>query len=131
MKKLFFLFFLISCSFSYAQETSTIHGKILDGELFGEPLLMATVFIKNTNITTHTNFRGNFEFNDLTPGTYEIIVKFLGYKTIALPITLKAGENIEVFESLYAKNLALPSATEVTSVAHKFSVVSNIASQKQ
>lgn len=131
MKKIIFLILLSINVLSYGQETSSLHGKILDGELFNEPLLMATVSIKNTNIATHTNFRGNFEFNALTPGTYEIVVQFLGYKTIELPITLKAGENIELLESLYAKTLALPSATNVTNVANELREVPKIASQKR
>ena len=65
MKHVFFLFTLMICSLSFGQESSSIQGDILDGELFNEPLLMATVSIKNTTLSTHTNFRGNFEFVDL------------------------------------------------------------------
>ena len=116
MKKAFFLFLLIICFFSYGQETGTIQGKILDGELFNEPLLMATVSIKNTDSSTHTNFRGNFEFNDLIPGHYDIIVQFLGYEVIELPVNLEARESIEILETLHAKTLALPSTADVTNV---------------
>lgn len=116
MKKAFFLFFLVIYSFSYGQETSVIQGKILDGELFNEPLLMATVSIKNTTVSTHTNFRGNFEFNDITPGSYKILVQFLGYDSIELPITVRSGENVEILETLHARSLALPATSDVTSV---------------
>ena len=105
MKKVIFLFFIVVASFSFGQETSTIQGQILDGELFNEPLLMATVTIKNTSISTHTNFRGNFEFDDLTPGSYKILVQFLGYEAVELPVTVASGETKNIQASLNAKTM--------------------------
>jgi hypothetical protein len=105
MNKIFFLVTVLICSFSYGQETSSIRGKILDGELFNEPLLMANVSIENTSLSTHTNFNGNFEFDHLTPGSYTIVVQFLGYETIELPVTVALGEESAVLASLKSKSL--------------------------
>jgi len=113
MKKVFFLFTLIICSFSFGQETSSIQGNILDSELFNEPLLMATVTIENTSISTHTNFRGNFKFDDITPGAYNIVVQFLGYETIELPVVVTSGETTNIQASLKAKTLSLIGLTVV------------------
>lgn len=107
MKQLFFLITLMICSLSFGQENSSLQGNILDGELFNEPLLMATVSIENTTLSTHTNFHGKFEFDNLTPGTYNIIVQFLGYETIKLPVTITSGETINVQASLQSKTLSL------------------------
>jgi len=107
MKQVFFLFTLMICSFSFGQETSSIQGNILDGELFNEPLLMAAVSIENTSLSTYTNFHGKFEFDNLTPGAYNIIVQFLGYDTINLPVTITSGETINVEASLQSKTLNL------------------------
>lgn len=111
MKQVFFIFTLMICSFSFGQETSSIQGNILDGELFNEPLLMATVSIKNTSLSTHTNFRGNFEFQNLTPGTYNLIVQFLGYETIELPIVVSIGETRNIQASLKAKTFNIIGST--------------------
>tara|TARA_R110000782_G_scaffold20247_1_gene54873 strand:- start:856 stop:1212 length:357 start_codon:yes stop_codon:yes gene_type:complete len=107
MKQVFFLFTLMICSLSFGQENSSLQGNILDGELFNEPLLMATVSIENTALSTLTNFHGKFEFNNLTPGAYNIIVQFLGYETIKLPVTIATGETTIVQASLQAKTLSL------------------------
>lgn len=118
MKKFTFLLLLMLCAFSFGQETGTIQGKILDGELFNEPLLMATVSIKNTTLSTQTNFRGNFEFNDLTPGSYEVLVQFLGYEAIEIPVKILAGEREVILETLRAKTLALPSTADVSNAGN-------------
>lgn len=131
MKKTFVLFILTICSFSYAQETSTVKGQILDGELFNEPLLMASVSLKNTAITTHTNFRGNFEFNDIVPGSYEIIVQFLGYDAVELPITVTSGENVEILQTLHAKIFSLPSTAELTTIENESDNTTLKSSQKR
>ncbi|WP_339653039.1 carboxypeptidase-like regulatory domain-containing protein [uncultured Maribacter sp.] len=117
MKKVFFLLIVTICSFSFAQETSSIRGKILDGEQFNEPLIMASISINDTPITTRTNFRGNFEFTDITPGSHEIIIQFLGYKSIQFTVDVKAGDEVEILETLYAKSLALPSLSKVSSIS--------------
>lgn len=95
------------CSLSFGQENSSLQGNILDGELFNEPLLMATVSIENTTLSTHTNFHGKFEFDNLTPGAYNLIVQFLGYETIKVPVTIASGETTNIQASLSAKTLSL------------------------
>lgn len=107
MKRLFFLFAILVGSLMSAQETSAIQGQILDAEVFNEPLLMATVTIKNTTFSTHTNFRGNFEFDNLTPGSYELLVQFLGYEPIELPVTVASGETKNIQASLKAKTMSM------------------------
>lgn len=107
MKKVLFLLTILIYSVSFGQDNSSIQGNILDGELFNEPLLMATVSIENTSLSTHTNFHGKFEFDNLAPGAYNIIVEFLGYETIKLPVNIAFGETTNVQASLQAKALSL------------------------
>jgi AMMECR1 domain-containing protein len=116
MKSIFYFLLFITFSLSYAQETGTIKGKILDGELFNEPLLMASVTLKNTELNTNTNFNGNFEIENIQPGQYNLIVAFLGYEGLELPVTVVAGEQLDVFETLHAKTLAIPSITAMSSL---------------
>ena len=61
-----------------------IKGIVLDHEFNNEPLIFATVAIKNTNLSTTTDLDGTFSFN-LKPGTYTLIFSFTGYKTIEIP----------------------------------------------
>jgi len=99
---------------SSAQETSSIKGKILDGEFFNEPLLMASISIDNASNSTQTNFRGNFELNNVEPGKHNILVQFVGYEPIQLEIMVNEGEQIEILETLHAKSLPMPSASKVS-----------------
>ncbi len=115
MKKIYILFVLVCCSLSYAQENSSIKGKILDGEFYNEPLLMASISLDNATLSTQTNFRGNFEFNDIAAGTHNILVQFVGYEPINLEIKVREGEQAEILETLYAKRITLPKTAKVGS----------------
>jgi len=102
----FVLFAFVSiCS---AQTNGVLSGKIVDAETHNEPLLMASVSLKNTAWKTQTNFNGNFEIKAITPGAYTLEVAFLGYETIAIPVAIKAGERLELLEVLQAKSLPTP-----------------------
>lgn len=98
------LFFLIPV-LSIAQNSGTIQGKVLDAEIYNEPLLMASVNLKNTEWSTRTNFNGNFEIEGIDPGYYTIQISFLGYQTIEKKIEVHANENIYIQETLTAKSI--------------------------
>jgi len=113
MKKLLIFFSILLGTLSYGQDTGSIKGKVLDGELFGEPLLMANISLKNTKESTTSNFHGNFSFENLTPGQYQLLIQFLGYEALEINLNVKKGEQIEVFETLHAKALSLPTSITV------------------
>ncbi|MBT8320295.1 MAG: carboxypeptidase-like regulatory domain-containing protein [Eudoraea sp.] len=107
MKKIVF-FLGIFCTFlSYAQNNGTINGNILDLEMNNEPLIMAYVELQNTNIRTETNFHGNFELNNIKPGDYNLVIRYLGYETRIIPVSLKESRQINIVEGLLAKKLDL------------------------
>ncbi|BFP40893.1 hypothetical protein FGF1_17380 [Flavobacteriaceae bacterium GF1] len=93
---------MIGAYFVSAQQTGRISGKITDMEMDGEPLLFANVNLKNTLFSDQTNFHGNFEFTDVAPGTYIMVVSFLGYETMEFPLVVKAGNTTSVNQSLAA-----------------------------
>ncbi|MFX0555856.1 carboxypeptidase-like regulatory domain-containing protein [Maribacter sp. CXY002] len=105
MKKLIFTILTFVSAFSFSQSTGTISGKVLDAELFNEPLLMASVELKNTERSTITNFNGNFEITAIAPGSYKILITFLGYEPIEKEVEIVADENTYIQESLSAKSL--------------------------
>ena len=105
---------MMVASFSYAQTTGVVGGKILDGELYDEPLLMATVSLQNTDWTAQTNFNGNFEIAGVTPGAYVLEIRFLGYESTTVPIEVKADEKMEIYQSVKAKALPLQLISEST-----------------
>lgn len=108
MRILFFAIIALLAVKSFAQTSGSVRGKILDKEMFNEPLLMATVTIKDTEWSDQTNFNGNFEITGIEPGVYTLEVRFLGYEPLELPIEIKEHEQLEIVESLTAKTLSMP-----------------------
>lgn len=114
MRKALSFLLLLLVSFSYAQRNGAVGGKILDGEMFNEPLLMATVGLKNTDWSTQTNFNGNFEMTDVAPGKYVLEIRFLGYDDITMPVEIKADEKTEIYQSIKANSHPAMPISETT-----------------
>ena len=89
---LLFLFSLI-CGTSYAQ-TTVLKGKIMDSnDLFSLP--GATLKIGGTNKFTVSDANGNFEFLNLSSGTYTLEVDYLGYQHYSKSVST-ANQAIEI-----------------------------------
>lgn len=110
MKQIILVVLCMTVSLAYSQDTGIISGKILDAEMYNEPLLMASVSLKETEFYTHTNFNGNFEISEIKPGTYTLQIRFLGYEPIDKIVVLTPNDNVYVQESIKAKTLKLSSA---------------------
>jgi len=79
-------FLLIICSFFltiglFAQSGGSIQGKVIDPEL-GEGLPFATVTVKvnGSLVGAQTDFDGFYSIKPLPPGTYNVSVKYVGYR---------------------------------------------------
>jgi hypothetical protein len=111
LKNILLLLFLVgNVAFLTAQLSGTISGTISDGEMQEEPLLFANVALKNTLWSAQTNFDGNFEFADVPFGDYTLVVTYLGYETLEMPLTVNAEETTIVQESLAALSMDSKSA---------------------
>lgn len=91
LKQLSFSFFafLISIA-SYAQNTASIKGRMLDEK--GEPIPYASVRIEGTTVGSNTDLDGNFELKNLAAGTYTVLGSYLGYSPSKQIVKLAAGE---------------------------------------
>ncbi len=78
MRKLIVLSFFLVAGNIAAQSKGVIIGKIIDLEVNNEPVLFANIQLKSTPITAHTNFNGNFEIKNLSPGAYTLLVSIAG-----------------------------------------------------
>jgi len=113
MKKLnltlLFIFFLLSQSIiGLAQKTYSVTGKITDEK--GEGLPGAIVFLTNTKRNTTTNTTGAFTFTSLEPGTYELVVKMIGYLPFISKFTI--NEKIVVINAVLKEdNVMLKTVT--------------------
>ena len=88
MKKLLLvLSFVLTAVASQAQDT-LIKGQLFDASANNEPITFGNVSIKETKQSVTTDFRGNYFFENVTPGTYTIEFAFLGYTTYSKKITI-------------------------------------------
>lgn len=96
--KLYILLTVLFISFEGLAQTSyTVKGTIKDAAT-GDLMPFATVFFAETTFGTATNEEGEYRLTVSNPGTYDLIVKFVGYKTYA--IQLKLGDQAEVTKDI-------------------------------
>jgi iron complex outermembrane receptor protein len=97
MKKLHFLVTIIAILLSIsasANPLASISGKVIDAST-QQPLVGASVYISDLKISTSTNAKGEFIFNNVpTRGKFLLEVKYLGYKTAAQRIDLSQQNDI-------------------------------------
>ncbi|WKD85749.1 TonB-dependent receptor SusC [Polaribacter huanghezhanensis] len=89
-KNIFFLFLFTSMLVN--SQSFIISGKIVDENK--EPLVSATVFIKNANKGTSSDFDGKYQLK-IPEGTYKIEVRFIGYKSTSKTVTI-SNQNVVV-----------------------------------
>ena len=63
----------------FSQVTTSVFGKVVNEQ--GEPLLGASVYLEGTQLGAQTDFDGNYEISGVTPGSYNLIASYLGYKS--------------------------------------------------
>lgn len=106
MIKAFVFSVIVFTTFStFSQENGTINGNLSDQEFSQEPLLFATVQLKNTGKVTQTNFHGNYEFKDVSPGEYTVVFSFLGYEAKEVVVHVKKDEILKINHQLKQKTL--------------------------
>ena len=78
---------------SIQAQYGTIKGFVYEKES-GEPIIFTNVFFKKTSIGGTTDVNGYFVISKIPPGNYTLMVTYLGYDSIVMPITIKANEVI-------------------------------------
>ena len=84
MKKIFtnllaLLVFLLGSTALFAQTgVGKMSGKVIDADT-KEPLIGANIILLNTNLGAATDIDGNYFILNITPGTYQVRVSYVGY----------------------------------------------------
>nr|WP_299486632.1 TonB-dependent receptor [uncultured Allomuricauda sp.] len=130
MKTYLVLVFSLFTLASIAQENGSIVGKLTDKELNNDPLAFANVLIKGTTQGTTSDFDGLFEIADVEPGTYTLVISFLGYETLEVPnVVVELDKVTEVNAGLGASSVGLDEVV-VTTSARKDSEIALLLQQK-
>jgi len=80
MKKICLLFVFLN--FAATAQTITVKGFLKDA-VTNEPVISASIGVKNSAIGTISNEEGNFQLT--LPKNAEVLISFLGYKPVAIP----------------------------------------------
>ncbi|MET4082621.1 outer membrane receptor protein involved in Fe transport [Pedobacter sp. UYP30] len=84
------LIFLSFASFSFAQQTLVLKGKIYDAKT-KEPLAGAYIHFDDLQLGALTDAFGDYSFKGLIPGKYKVKVKYVGYKEFEKEIELSSN----------------------------------------
>lgn len=95
-RKLFFAtFLLLSTVTLFAQPTQTVRGTIKD-KLSQQTLIGATVILVDSTMTNGmvTDIDGNFRFEKVPLGRQVLLIKYLGYKEVSMPVVVTSGKEV-------------------------------------
>ncbi|MGB2306085.1 MAG: carboxypeptidase-like regulatory domain-containing protein, partial [Flavobacteriaceae bacterium] len=79
MKKILFYSLLLLGWMSNAQITGSLNGLVQDEK--NQPIPGASVYLEGTEIGSQTDFDGLFRLENITPGSYNLIVSYVGFDT--------------------------------------------------
>jgi hypothetical protein len=83
-----------------AGQTGVIRGFVYETET-GEPVIFTNVYLYKTTYGAATDINGFFAITKIPPGNYTLMVTYLGFDTLKLPISIKANDLIS--KKLYLK----------------------------
>jgi hypothetical protein len=93
------------------EQTSVIEGTITDRET-GKPVADVSVFLANTTVGAQTDQRGAYRITSVPPGTYELVVRHIGYDLVKTPFQIVQPDTFRYDRSLSPRVLTL-GTTEV------------------
>lgn len=76
----FIMFFSSLFTVINAQGAGGIEGAVID-ESTKQPLVGANILVVNTTLGTTTDLEGKFSLNKIPPGSYNLEIRFIGYKS--------------------------------------------------
>lgn len=92
MKKTLLLTFIIFISnFVFAQTTGVIKGFVYE-EANSEPIIGATVSLKDKNLGAQSNIDGYFSLSKIEAGTYTLVISAIGFETSEKTVVVEADE---------------------------------------
>lgn len=86
---LFFFLFLWHISFA---QSEILRGAVYDNQT-GAPLVGAVIRLDKTSYGGVSNKRCQFEFKNVPPGRYTLVVEYIGYYLKRTEVTIHPGEN--------------------------------------
>jgi TonB-linked SusC/RagA family outer membrane protein len=93
LQNLFLLGLMIFCTGAIFAQQGIINGTVTDAN--GDPIIGANVYIEGTTQGTVSDIDGNFSLPDITAGSVQLSVSFIGYLTETQTVTVGDGVSVE------------------------------------
>jgi len=87
-------------------QTASIKGFITE-ESTGEPVIFTSVYLKGTTLGAISDVNGYYVISKIPPGDYMLMITYLGYDSIRIPVSLKNNDIISQNLQLKKSNIAL------------------------
>jgi len=118
--KLFYIYFFITISFLFSSSVmaqfGTVRGFVYEEET-GEPVNFTNVYFYKTSMGSPTDENGYFAITRIPPGDYTLMVTFIGFDSLVIPMTIKAGDLIT--KKLYLKQSTVKLGEVMVSAARQ------------
>lgn len=85
-----------------AKATIALKGNVAD-EKSGEALVGVEIKLEGTDLKTYSDFDGNFSFNDVKPGEYNVIANYISYEKETETLNVTPNKN-ELKIKLHSSN---------------------------
>ncbi|HRF41688.1 MAG TPA: carboxypeptidase-like regulatory domain-containing protein, partial [Saprospiraceae bacterium] len=85
-------------------QNGIVRGNVFDKES-GEPIIYGTVRLLNTSLGANTDVEGFFAIPNVPPGSYQLVATYVGYDSVVVDVSVKAGGI--VFKSIYLNAAAI------------------------
>ncbi len=79
-------------------QTGSVSGRVTDSKNEGIP--GATVLIEGTSLGSSSNVDGTYNIQNVPAGPHTLVMSFVGYNSVRRPVTVVAGQNVEVTAGL-------------------------------
>jgi hypothetical protein len=86
--------------------TTQIEGKVID-HLTGEALTGVTLKLSGSDAKTYSDLEGNFRFDGITTGTYDIEIDYVSYKDVTLKSVSTASSDVVIKVELESASRSL------------------------
>ncbi len=90
-KLLLIVFTVFSLQASLIAQEAAVRGFVYEAST-GEPVIFSNVYLERTTYGASTDINGYFSITKIPPGTYTLLVTYLGYDTLRQEITVSAGQ---------------------------------------
>ncbi|MEO0053747.1 MAG: carboxypeptidase-like regulatory domain-containing protein, partial [candidate division WOR-3 bacterium] len=71
--------------------SGAVNGVVRDAKT-GEPLAYANVELQGTGLGTVTNASGYYYLGGVDPGSYQLIISYIGFQTLRQPVSVREGQ---------------------------------------